>query len=551
MPFNALQLSPPLVRALADEGYTTPTPIQSQAIPPVMEGRDLLGCAQTGTGKTAAFALPILHRLYTTGNGKGQRREGRPRALILSPTRELATQIGESFAAYGRHTGLSHTVVFGGVNQFHQVKSLRRGVDIVVATPGRLLDLMQQRHVFLDNVSVFVLDEADRMLDMGFIAPIRKIAAALPKPPTAQRQTLLFSATMPREIMHLADSLLHNPVKISVTPVASTVPLIEQSVYMVPKKLKQSLLEHLLKDKAIERALVFTRTKHGADKVSRRLKSVNVNNDAIHGNKSQNNRQRALDGFRTGRLRVLVATDVAARGIDIDNVTHVFNFDMPHDPESYVHRIGRTGRAGASGIAVAFCDNDERAMLRDIERLINRKVSAITKLPELTEAAPGPGSGSASAPKSERDAQPAFVPHSGQKADRREVQREREQRYERKTHSKRPDQRPARTDGKQAPHDHGQSNPVREGRGEGTPGRQKPSENRFNQNRPNNNGRSENKSGSGKPSWQAKPAAHGSSRSASPSAHPAAQPPKKHQARGWSGKGKVRKAGPSSSAKAR
>jgi len=500
MPFNALQLAAPLVRALADEGYTTPTPIQSQAIPPVMEGRDLLGCAQTGTGKTAAFALPILHRLYVAGKDGSHRKGSHPRALILSPTRELATQIGESFAAYGRHAGLKHTVIFGGVNQFHQVKALHRGVDIIVATPGRLLDLMQQKHVHLDAVKVFVLDEADRMLDMGFIAPIRKIAAALPKPPAAQRQTLLFSATMPREIMHLADSLLQNPVKVSVTPVASVVPLIDQSVYMVPKKLKQPLLEHLLKDSAIVRALVFTRTKHGADKVSRRLKSVGVNNDAIHGNKSQNNRQRALDGFRAGRLRVLVATDVAARGIDIDNVTHVFNFDMPHEPESYVHRIGRTGRAGATGIAIAFCDPDERPMLRDIERLINKKVNAITRLPELTEAAPA-------AAKPDRDGRPhAHGPsHTPTRSpERREAQAEREQHFERGRHQKRSHEN--RPTDKQA-------HPAR-GANHGHQGKH-----------------------------PSKPAGHGPSRSGSGSAHPNAHAPKKHPARGWGSKGKTSRSG--------
>jgi len=384
--FTDLGLSAPIMRALADEKYTTPTPLQSLAIPPALLGRDLLGCAQTGTGKTAAFALPILHRLAGAPIDKTRRGPATPRALILSPTRELAGQIADSFTAYGRHTVLTNTVIFGGVSQFHQVRALKHGIDILVATPGRLMDLMEQRLVNLSAVSIFVLDEADRMLDMGFIQPIRRIAAALPKPP-APRQTMLFSATMPREIVHLAESLLRDPVRVAVAQVASTAALIEQSIFMVPREKKQSLLEHLLREPGVERALVFTRTKHGADKVMKRLKFAGVTADAIHGNKAQNARTRALDGFRSGRSRVLVATDVAARGLDVDGITHVINFDLPDEPEAYVHRIGRTGRAGAKGIAVSFCDQDQRGCLRDIERLTGKQIPTAGPLPELKPAA--------------------------------------------------------------------------------------------------------------------------------------------------------------------
>ena len=380
--FSSLHLSTPLLRALAEEGYQTPTPIQAKAIPPALEGKDVLGCAQTGTGKTAAFALPILHRLHAepVDDSHGFRRV--PRALILAPTRELATQIGESFAAYGRHTGLAHTVIYGGVSQLQQVRDLLHGVDIVIATPGRLMDLMQQRRVALREVSVFVLDEADRMLDMGFIQPIRRIAAALPTP----RQTMLFSATMPPEIVHLADSLLHHPVKIAVTPVASTVPKVEQFVYLVPRLRKQALLEQLLAEKSVERALVFSRTKHGADKIARKLQQTGVSAVAIHGDKEQNQRERALENFRAGRSWVLVATDVAARGLDIDAVTHVFNFDIPHEPEAYVHRIGRTARAGAAGVAIALCDAEERGFLHAIEKLTGKRIEVLPTPPGLPEA---------------------------------------------------------------------------------------------------------------------------------------------------------------------
>jgi len=386
MPFNALGLSAPLLRALADAGYKTPTPIQAAAIPAILEGRDVLGNAQTGTGKTAAFALPIIHRLHqhpAPRSGKSGAGPILPRALLLVPTRELAAQIGESFAAYGKHAGLSYTTIFGGVSQFHQVRALHRGVDVLIATPGRLEDLMQQRLVTLSAISVLVLDEADRMLDMGFIRPIQRITAALPRP----RQTLLFSATMPREIMHLADALLQNPVKVAVSPVASAAPLIQQQLYHVPFRLKQGLLEHLLP--STQRAIVFTKTKHGADRVCRRLHVAGFAAVAIHGNKAQNYRLRALADFRSGKCPILVATDVAARGVDIDEVSHVFNFDLPMEPEAYVHRIGRTGRAGASGIAISFCDPAESDLLRQIQRLVGKSIP-VQQLPDLPEPAPQP-----------------------------------------------------------------------------------------------------------------------------------------------------------------
>lgn len=380
--FSDFGLPSTILQALTEERYTTPTPIQAQAIVPALQGRDLLGCAQTGTGKTAAFALPILARLLAETPDPARRRPGAPRALVLAPTRELATQIGESFATYGRRSGLRGTTIFGGVSQFHQVRALERGVDVLVATPGRLIDLLDQGRVDLRSIRFLVLDEADRMLDMGFIQPIRRIVAALSKPPA--RQTLLFSATMPPEIMRLADALLHRPVKVAVAPVASAAPRIRQSVYLVPRAMKPALLRHLLADAGVQRALVFTRTKHGADRLRRHLNQAGIAADAIHGNKAQNQRQRALDAFRSGRSRVLVATDVAARGLDVDCVTHVFNFDMPVEPEAYVHRIGRTGRAGASGDAVSFCDREEQGLLRAVERLIGSRVPTIAPLPDLT-----------------------------------------------------------------------------------------------------------------------------------------------------------------------
>lgn len=374
MQFQDLNLIDPLLRALRAEGYTEPTPIQEQAIPHLIAGRDIVGCAQTGTGKTAAFALPILQRLHQANQNRAS---GTIRALILSPTRELATQIAESFSAYGRNLRLKPLVIFGGVGQVPQVQALRRGVDILVATPGRLLDLMNQGYVSLNTVEIFVLDEADRMLDMGFINDVRKVIAALPK----QRQTMLFSATMPQDIQELADSILINPARVEVTPQATTVEKIAQSVYFVEKQDKRALLEHLLLDSSIRRVLVFTRTKHGADKLTRLLERASIRAEAIHGNKTQGARERALANFKSGRTRVLVATDIAARGIDVDDVTHVINYDLPNEPESYVHRIGRTARAGASGIAFSFCDADEQPYLRDIEKLIRLKVPVVTDHP--------------------------------------------------------------------------------------------------------------------------------------------------------------------------
>jgi ATP-dependent RNA helicase RhlE len=368
--FSSLKLSDSILNALTTSGYTTPTPIQAQAIPAALAGRDILGCAQTGTGKTAAFALPIIERLKSSASashGKGPRL---PRALVLAPTRELAVQIAESFVAYGKTSGITGTTIFGGVSQVHQVRALQRGVDVVVATPGRLMDLMQQRHVNLSAIQTLVLDEADRMLDMGFIQPIRQIAAAVP----VTRQTLLFSATMPREIVKLAESLLRDPMRVSVAPVASTALKIEQCVHMVGREEKLALLTHWLNRSDVQRSIVFVRTKHGADKLSRKLCQSGLHSEAIHGNRNQNQRQRSLDAFRSGRTPVLVATDVAARGIDVDDVTHVFNFDLPHEPEAYVHRIGRTGRAGATGTAVAFCDSGERSMLKAIEKLIGKQI---------------------------------------------------------------------------------------------------------------------------------------------------------------------------------
>lgn len=360
--FAELGLAAPIARALAEENYTTPTPIQSQAIPPVISGRDLVGIAQTGTGKTAAFALPILNHLAVSRSGLTKKAA---RVLVLSPTRELSGQIADSFKTYGRHLKLSTTLAIGGVNIGRQIKALANGVDILVATPGRLLDLVNSRAIRLDRIEVFVLDEADRMLDMGFIGDIKKIAKMLPE----GRQTLFFSATMPSEIEHLVSQFLKEPVRVAVTPVAKTADKVEQRVILIEKNGKTGLLVETLKAEPIDRALVFTRTKHGADKVVKSLQNAGIASDAIHGNKSQNQRERALGTFRSGKVRVLVATDIAARGIDVDGVSHVINFDMPNIPESYVHRIGRTARAGAEGIAISFVANDERPFLRDIERL--------------------------------------------------------------------------------------------------------------------------------------------------------------------------------------
>jgi len=398
MTFNDLKLIEPILKALKTEGYTTPTPIQEQSIPIVLQRRDLLGCAQTGTGKTAAFSIPILQLLY---QDKQQHKEQKTiKALILTPTRELAIQINESLAAYGRHTGLKHLVIFGGVSQNPQVDALRRGVDILVATPGRLLDLMQQRFISLEHIKMLVLDEADRMLDMGFVNDVKKIIAKVP----AKRQTLFFSATMPKEIQQLADSMLFNPEKVEVTPVSSTAETIQQELYYVQKSDKRDLLSHILKDKNIKSVLVFTRTKHGADKVVKDLHKLKITAEAIHGNKSQNARQRALTNFKSRDTRVLIATDIAARGIDIDELAYVINYEIPNIPETYVHRIGRTGRAGANGIAYSFCDAEETAYIKDIQKLIGKQIPVNDEHPyvmnpntvrpaETTEKPKGKGGG--------------------------------------------------------------------------------------------------------------------------------------------------------------
>jgi ATP-dependent RNA helicase RhlE len=370
MHFESLNIIEPILKSIKEEGYTTPTPIQLQAIPIVLKGIDLIGCAQTGTGKTAAFAVPILQIL---SNNRTFDKKRKIRSLIVTPTRELAIQIEESFNAYGRHTGLTCTVVFGGVNQNPQTNILRQGVDILVATPGRLLDLMNQGYISLKDVEIFVLDEADRMLDMGFIYDVRRIIAALPQ----KRQSLFFSATMPPEIVKLAGTIVNKPVKVEVTPSASTVDIVNQLVYFVDKGNKNALLIDLLKDAKIKTALVFTRTKFGADKVVKVLNRKNISAEAIHGNKAQNHRQRALSSFKAQTTRVLVATDIAARGIDVDDLEYVINYEIPNISETYVHRIGRTGRAGANGTAISFCDAEEKAYLWDIERLIKKQITVV------------------------------------------------------------------------------------------------------------------------------------------------------------------------------
>jgi ATP-dependent RNA helicase RhlE len=380
--FSDLALTEPLQRALAEKNYTIPSPIQAKSIPFLLQGRDLIGIAQTGTGKTAAFALPILQRL-AAHNVRPEPR--RPRALILAPTRELAAQIGQSFAAYGKHVHLSHSVVFGGVSQHSQVQALQRGVDILVATPGRLQDLQQQKHVFLDKVEVFVLDEADRMLDMGFVHEVKRIITKLPP----KRQSLLFSATMPPAIQELAASLVHNPAHVEVTPAATTVERIEQNVAFVDRGNKVKLLAHLIGQHPDGLVLAFVRMKHMANKLVDQLSKHDIRAEAIHGNKSQAARQRALDNFRTGRSRVLIATDIAARGIDVKGISLVVNYDLPEEPESYVHRIGRTARAGRDGMAVAFCDSSERNLLRQVERLIRQPIPVLKDHPfPATDAAP-------------------------------------------------------------------------------------------------------------------------------------------------------------------
>ncbi|MCT8977859.1 DEAD/DEAH box helicase [Clostridium sp. CX1] len=383
MLFENLNLIKPIQRALKAEGYTKPTPIQQKSILPILEGKDFLGCAQTGTGKTAAFAIPVLQNLF---NDKITSEKGKRyiRALILAPTRELAIQIEENFTAYGKYMDLKNTVIFGGVSQSSQVRALKSGVDILIATPGRLLDLVQQKYIDLHHIKYLVLDEADRMLDMGMVHDVKRIIAEVPK----VRQTMLFSATMPREITKLVDSILIDPVRVEVTPVSSTIDTIQQGVYFVQKKNKKSLLIDLLKDKSIVSALVFSRTKHGANMITRYLDKAGINAQAIHGNKSQSARQLALNNFKEGKTRVLVATDIAARGIDVEGLSYVINYDLPNIPETYVHRIGRTGRAGLKGIAVSFCDEEEKEYLSDIQKLIRKVIPIIEdhKYPvEITE----------------------------------------------------------------------------------------------------------------------------------------------------------------------
>jgi ATP-dependent RNA helicase RhlE len=371
MIFKNLNLIEPILKALMSEGYTQPTPIQEQAIPHILKGKDLLGCAQTGTGKTAAFAIPILQNLYN--EQKGSKEPKQIKVLVLAPTRELAIQIGESFTAYGQHTGLKNTVIFGGVSQKPQTNTLRAGVDILIATPGRLLDLIGQKYINLSQVKYFVLDEADRMLDMGLVHDVKRIITQLPK----VRQTMMFSATMPNEISKLVESILKSPVKVEVTPVSSTIDIIKQAVYFVQKKHKKFLLIDLLKDESIASALVFSRTKHGANKITQDLVKAGIEAQAIHGNKSQTARQLALSNFKSRKTRVLVATDIAARGIDVEELPMVINFDLPDTAETYVHRIGRTGRAGLGGVALSFCDDEEKDMLKDIQKLIAKSIPII------------------------------------------------------------------------------------------------------------------------------------------------------------------------------
>jgi ATP-dependent RNA helicase RhlE len=432
MPFKELGLSAPLVQAVAAEGYTTPTPIQAQAIPHLLAGRDLLGCAQTGTGKTAAFALPVLERLMRSQN-PAPTSNGRVRCLILSPTRELALQICESIGTYGRHARLRHAAVFGGVGQGPQTRSLQRGVDLLVATPGRLVDLMQQGYVDLSGVEIFVLDEADRMLDMGFLPDLRRVLARLPE----KRQTILFSATMPEPIMAMAESILHDPVDVRIALTKAAAPRIDQSVCFVSQRHKSRLLACHLSSGKIDRALVFTRTKRGADRVVRDLSAAGIRSAAIHGNKSQSVRQRTLDDFRSHRTRILVATDIAARGIDVDGISHVVNYDLPFEPETYVHRIGRTGRAGASGIAISFCDEQEQKLLKAIERLTRKSLAvqqppnsdALPKMQENVAHVPAhrpsaPRSGSPGGQKPRTSHGRGYASRGKRRADRRKKQRE-------------------------------------------------------------------------------------------------------------------------------
>lgn len=378
MIFKELNVIEPVLKAISEAGYEKPTEIQENSIPVVLKGRDILGCAQTGTGKTAAFAIPIIQNIVTA---KGNSKERSIKALIVAPTRELAIQIEENFTIYAKYLDIKNTVIFGGVNQTSQVRKINAGVDVLVATPGRLLDLVNQRHIDLSNVKYFVLDEADRMLDMGMIHDVKKIISKLPK----ERQNLLFSATMPKEVTKLVNSILKNSVKVEVQPVSSTAEIISQGVYFVPKKNKKSLLIHLLKDESIKSVIVFSRTKHGANKIAKDLEKAGIQSAAIHGNKSQNQRQLALNNFKEGNIRVLVATDIAARGIDIDELSHVINYDLPDVAETYVHRIGRTGRAGASGVAITFCDEEEKAMFRSIEKIIGKSIPVLEEEYEIIQ----------------------------------------------------------------------------------------------------------------------------------------------------------------------
>ncbi|HSZ26324.1 MAG TPA: DEAD/DEAH box helicase [Cytophagaceae bacterium] len=404
MTFQELNLIEPILKALNAEGYEKPTPIQEQAIPQILKRKDLLGCAQTGTGKTAAFAIPILQILES--EGRSAKDKIVIKTLILTPTRELAIQIGDSFRSYGKYTSQRCAVIFGGVSQKAQTDALRAGVDILIATPGRLLDLMNQGFIDLRHLRIFVLDEADRMLDMGFVHDVKKVITKLP----AKRQTLFFSATMPPVIVKLADTILVNPSKVEVTPVSSTANTINQAIYFVDKDKKKLLLIHLLKDESIKSVLVFTRTKHGADRVVKDLLKENIKAEAIHGNKSQNARQNALTNFKTGRIRILVATDIAARGIDVDELSHVINYEMPNVPETYVHRIGRTGRAGAKGIAFSFCDAEEKAYLTDVQKLIGKSIPVI-------QDNPFPFTGKISAPAEKSDRRKSHTPSTNQKKD--------------------------------------------------------------------------------------------------------------------------------------
>lgn len=403
--FAELGLSERLLRALEDAQYKTPTPIQSNAIPKLLAGRDLLGIAQTGTGKTAAFTLPLLHQLASENTSPGSRHV---RSLILAPTRELVIQIADSIKTYGRHMRVRQAIVMGGVGQQPQVEALRRGVDILVATPGRLLDLIENGHADLRHTKHLILDEADRMLDMGFIRDVRRIIRTLPE----RRQTLLFSATMPKEVARLAGDILKNPERVEIAAKSVAVDRIDQRVHHLDRSAKRDRLAELLAAPDLERVIVFTRTKHGADKIAKHLSRGGIDADALHGNKSQGARQRTLDGFRRGRLRVMVATDIAARGIDVDDVTHVINYELPNEPESYVHRIGRTARAGAAGVAISFCDESERPYLRSIERLIKRRLSVVGGIPA--------GAGAASA---EEDANRSNVPAARVRKRRRRSRR--------------------------------------------------------------------------------------------------------------------------------